>query len=76
MGDRETRVSHIFDTLGLHDRAAAIVYAFDRGIVRAETNLRHREHRGLTERLGRLTQLRPKGLGLVELFAKRVLDRT
>jgi DNA-binding NarL/FixJ family response regulator len=34
----KTHVSHIFDKLGLRDRAAAIVYAFDRGIVTPETN--------------------------------------
>jgi DNA-binding NarL/FixJ family response regulator len=33
----KTHVSHIFDKLGLRDRAAAIVYAFDRGIVTPET---------------------------------------
>jgi hypothetical protein len=31
-------MSRIFDELGLRDRAAAIVYAFDRGIVTPETN--------------------------------------
>jgi DNA-binding NarL/FixJ family response regulator len=34
----KTHVTHIFDKLGLRDRAAAIVYAFDRGIVRPETD--------------------------------------
>ncbi|MGH3970819.1 MAG: DNA-binding response regulator, partial [Mycobacterium sp.] len=33
-----THVNHIFDKLGLRDRAAAIVYAFDRGIVTPETD--------------------------------------
>jgi DNA-binding NarL/FixJ family response regulator len=32
----KSHVSHIFDKLGLRDRAAAIVYAFDRGIVTPE----------------------------------------
>lgn len=35
----KTHVSHIFDKLGLRDRAAAIVYAFDRGIVTPETTV-------------------------------------
>ena len=34
----KTHVTHIFDKLGLRDRAAAIVYAFDRGIVTPETD--------------------------------------
>jgi len=34
----KTHVGHIFDKLGLRDRAAAIVYAFDRGIVSPETD--------------------------------------
>jgi DNA-binding NarL/FixJ family response regulator len=34
----KTHVSHIFDKLGLRDRAAAIVYAFDRGIVTPEAD--------------------------------------
>jgi DNA-binding NarL/FixJ family response regulator len=34
----KTHVSHIFVKLGLRDRAAAIVYAFDRGIVMPETD--------------------------------------
>lgn len=33
----KTHVGHIFVKLGLRDRAAAIVYAFDRGIVTPET---------------------------------------
>lgn len=32
----KTHLSHIFDKLGVRDRAAAIVYAFDAGIVRPE----------------------------------------
>jgi DNA-binding NarL/FixJ family response regulator len=32
----KTHVGHIFEKLGLRDRAAAIVYAFDRGIVTPE----------------------------------------
>lgn len=34
----KTHVGHIFVKLGLRDRAAAIVYAFDRGIVAPETD--------------------------------------
>jgi DNA-binding NarL/FixJ family response regulator len=34
----KTHVGHIFVKLGLRDRAAAIVYAFDRGIVTPETD--------------------------------------
>ena len=29
----KTHIGHIFDKLGLRDRAAAIVYAFDTGLV-------------------------------------------
>lgn len=34
----KTHVGHILDKLGLRDRAAAIVYAFDRGIATPETD--------------------------------------
>ena len=34
----KTHVGHIFDKLGLRDRAAAIVYAFDRGIVAPDSD--------------------------------------
>jgi DNA-binding NarL/FixJ family response regulator len=34
----KTHVSHIFDKLGLRDRAAVVVYAFDRGIVTPEAD--------------------------------------
>jgi DNA-binding NarL/FixJ family response regulator len=33
----KTHLSHIFDKLGVRDRAAAIVLAFDAGVVRPET---------------------------------------
>lgn len=36
-GTVKTHLSHIFDKLGVRDRAAAIVYAFDTGLVRPQS---------------------------------------
>jgi len=35
-GTVKTHVGRIFDKLGVRDRPAAIVFAFDHGVVRAE----------------------------------------
>lgn len=36
-GTVKTHVGRIFDKLGVRDRPAAIVFAFDHGVVRAES---------------------------------------
>jgi DNA-binding NarL/FixJ family response regulator len=45
-GTVKTHVNHVFTKLGLRDRAAAIVLAFDSGLVNPRRSNRSREPRG------------------------------
>jgi DNA-binding NarL/FixJ family response regulator len=38
-GTVKTHIGRIFDKLGVRDRSAAIVFAFDRGVVHAQSTL-------------------------------------